>query len=213
MRDPFPFAPIPALSAAVKPWADRLGMHALPLHIHEVLAAALFYTFIHLVVSPIVSTWWFPSYYPRHSRSKKVNWDAHVVSIVQSTFINLLALYVMWHDDERREMDWQQRIWAYDGASSFVQSMAAGYFLWDFVTTLCFLDVFGLGLLAHASSALTVYTFGFVRAPPHPSLNPHLLTPVPPNSAPSSTTTPPSSSSTSSRPPSSTCTGSSTRSA
>ncbi|KAK1827191.1 TLC domain-containing protein [Podospora conica] len=161
MRDPFPFAPIPALSQAVKPWADRFGFYALPLHIHEVLAAALFYTFIHLVVSPIVSTWWFPSYYPRHSRSKKVNWDAHVVSIVQSTFINLLALYVMWNDDERREMDWQQRIWGYDGACSLVQSMAAGYFLWDFVTTLCFLDVFGLGLLAHASSALTVYIFGF----------------------------------------------------
>lgn len=184
MRDPFPFAPIPALSAAVKPWADRLGMYALPLHIHEVLAAALFYTFIHLVVSPIVSTWWFPSYYPRHSRSKKVNWDAHVVSIVQSTFINLLALYVMWHDDERREMDWQQRIWAYDGASSFVQSMAAGYFLWDFVTTLCFLDVFGLGLLAHASSALTVYTFGFVRPLPSLKQPPPLADPRPPQQRP-----------------------------
>src|SRR4051794_4597083 len=165
MRDPFPFPPIPALSEAVRPWADRLGMPSLPLHIHEVLGAAGFYTFIHLVISPIVSTWLFPSYYPRNSRPKKVNWDAHVVSIVQSTFINILALYVMFNDDKRGEMDWQQRIWAYDGACSLVQSMAAGYFVWDFVTTLCFLDVFGLGLLAHAASALTVYTFGFVRPP------------------------------------------------
>jgi hypothetical protein len=44
--------------------------------------------------------------------------------------------------------------------------MAAGYFVWDLITTAAYLDVFGLGLLAHAFSALTVYSFGFVRSPP-----------------------------------------------
>jgi len=162
MRDPFPIPPIPALSKAVQPWADRFHLPTLPLHVHEVLGAALFYTFIHLVVSPVLSTWLFPSYYPRHSRSKKVNWDAHVVSLVQSTLINGLALWVMWESrDERNAMDWQQRIWGYDGASGFTQAMAAGYFVWDLITTVAYLDVFGLGLLAHAFSALTVYSFGF----------------------------------------------------
>jgi len=162
MRDPFPIPPIPALSKAVQPLADRLDFPTLPLHVHEVLGAALFYTFIHLVVSPILSTWLFPSYYPRHSRAKRVNWDAHVVSLVQSTLINGLALWVMWESrDERSSVDWQQRVWAYDGASGFVQAMAAGYFVWDLITTLSYLDIFGLGLLAHATSALAVYSFGF----------------------------------------------------
>jgi hypothetical protein len=162
MRDPFPIPPIPALSKAVQPWADRFDFPTLPLHVHEVVGAALFYTFIHLVASPILSTWLFPDFYPRHSRSKRVNWDSHVVSLIQSTLINGLALWVMWASrDERAAMDWQQRVWGYDGASGFIQAMAVGYFVWDLITTVCFLDVFGVGLLAHASSALAVYSFGF----------------------------------------------------
>jgi len=172
MKDPLSFSAIPALSDAVQPWADRLSLSTLPLHVHEVLGAALFYTFIHLVVSPVLSNWLFPQYYPRHSRSKKVNWDAHVVSLVQSTLINALALWVMWSDDERRVMDWQQRVWGYDGASAFIQSMAVGYFVWDLITTLLFIDIFGLGLLAHAVSALVVYSFGYVSFNPLPPFFP-----------------------------------------
>jgi hypothetical protein len=164
MRDPFFLPPIPALSDAVKPWADRLGLTGLPVHVHEVLGFALFYTFVQTVASPILSKALFPSYYPKNSRSKKANWDSHVVSLVQSCAINCMALYVIFFDEERKTMDWQQRIWGYTGASGLVGSMAAGYFVWDFVMTLTHLDVFGLGLLAHAVSALTVYSFGFVSA-------------------------------------------------
>ncbi|ROW11410.1 hypothetical protein VMCG_01393 [Cytospora schulzeri] len=160
MKDPFPIAPIPALSEWVRPFAEKYNLTVLPLHIHEVLAAALFYTFIHLVISPWISKKYFPKYYPT-DRGKRVSWDSHVVSLVQSTLINIMALYCMWADEERKTMDWQARIWGYTGASGLVQSMAAGYFVWDFVTTLSFLDVFGLGLLAHATSALLVYSFGY----------------------------------------------------
>lgn len=168
MKDPFFIPRIPALSNAVQPWADRLALTTLPLHIHEVLAFALFYTFIQLVVSPVVSTWLFPAYYPRNSRGKKANWDAHVVSLVQSVLINGMALWVMFVDEERKQMDWQQRIWGYTGAAGLIQAMAVGYFLWDFLMTLSNLDVFGLGLLAHAVSALTVYSLGFVSFAPRP---------------------------------------------
>ncbi len=117
MKDPFFIPPIPALSEAVRPWAERYGMKALPLHVHEVLAAALFYTFIQVVVSPYISNRWFPQYYPKHSRGRKANWDSHVVSLVQSTLINILALWVMLTDEERKGMDWEQRIWGYTGSS------------------------------------------------------------------------------------------------
>lgn len=160
MRDPFSFLQIPALRQAVQPYADKYHLPVLPLHVHEALAAALFYTFIHLVVSPWISKKYFAAYYPK-SRGKKANWDAHVVSLVQSTLINIIALGYIFADQERKSMNWMERIWGYTGASGFVQSMAVGYFLWDLITTLIFIDVFGLGVLAHAVSALTVYSFGY----------------------------------------------------
>jgi len=73
-----------------------------------------------------------------------------------------MALWIMFFDDERNSMDWEQRIWGYTGAAGLVQAFAAGYFVWDLIVTACYLDVFGLGLLAHATSALLVYSFGFV---------------------------------------------------
>lgn len=162
MKDPFFIPQIPALSKAVQPWADRYGLPTLSLHIHEVIVFTLFYTFIQMVISPVLSTWLFPSHYPRNSRGKKANWDAHVVSLVQSVLINGMALWVMFVDEERNQMDWQQRIWGYTGAAGLVQAMATGYFVWDLIMTVSYLDVFGLGLLAHASSALAVYSLGFV---------------------------------------------------
>ncbi|GAB1311373.1 TRAM, LAG1 and CLN8 domain-containing protein [Madurella fahalii] len=161
MRDPFPFPPIPALSKAVEPWAERLSLPTLSLHVHEVVGAALLYTFVHTVVSPWLSTWLFPQFYPRNHRAKKANWDAHVVSLVQSVLINILALWAMFADEERKNMDFEQRVWGYTGASGMIQALAAGYFVWDLGITLLNLDIFGLGLLAHAISALVVYTFGF----------------------------------------------------
>lgn len=161
MKDPFFLQPIPALSEWVRPFAEKYSLTVLPLHIHEVIASALLYTFIHLVVSPWASKRYFSKYYPT-DRGKRVSWDSHVVSLFQSTLINAMALYCMWADEERKSMDWQARIWGYTGASGMVQSFAAGYFVWDFITTLSFFDVFGIGLLAHATSALLVYSFGYV---------------------------------------------------
>ncbi|KAM7221641.1 TRAM, LAG1 and CLN8 domain containing protein [Rhypophila decipiens] len=160
MRDPFPLPPIPALSKASEPLAKLLAFPTLPLHVHEVVASALFYTFVQVVVSPVLSTWLFPQHYPK-TRAKKINWDAHVVSLIQSTLINALALWVIFVDDERWNSNFEERVWGYTGSSGMIQAMACGYFVWDLLVTLLYLDVFGLGLLAHAVSALAVYSFGF----------------------------------------------------
>ncbi|KAI1336402.1 TLC domain-containing protein [Xylariaceae sp. FL0016] len=161
MKDPFPIPPIPALAEAVKPWAEYLALPTLPLHIHEVLIMAGFYMFVGSVVSPLVSRRLFPVQYNALSRSKRLNWNVHVVSLVQSTMINGLALWVMYADDERRNMDWQERVWGYDGAAAMIQALAAGYFLYDLILTASNVGIFGLGMLAHAISALLVYSFGF----------------------------------------------------
>lgn len=163
MKDPFFKSPIAALEDWVRPYAEQYHMTVFPQHAHEVIAAALLYTFVHLVISPWLSNKYAAAYYPT-DKGKRASWDSHVVSLFQSTLICIVALYVMWTDNERASMDWQGRIWGYTGASGLVQSLAAGYFIWDFCITISNLKVFGFGLLAHAVSALSVYSLGYVSA-------------------------------------------------
>jgi hypothetical protein len=68
----------------------------------------------------------------------------------------------MFTDEERKNMDWRERVWGYTGGAGMIQGMAAGYFLWDLVITIQHVKLFGPGMLAHAISALLVFSFGFV---------------------------------------------------
>lgn len=167
MKDPFPIPPIPALSKAVQPLADYFSLPSLPLHIHEIIIVASFYQFILKVVSPTLSNLVVPEKYNALSRSKKLSFDVHVVSFVQSTTINALALWVLLTNEEVKSMDWQERLWGYDGAAAMIQAFATGYFVWDFFVTAANVNVFGVGMLAHAISALLVYSFGYVSACPN----------------------------------------------
>lgn len=163
MRDLIP--PIPLLSEAITPFAEYFGLTTLPLHIHEVLVSFVAYTVINKILAPIISTFLFPVKYPALSPEKKFNWDVHVVSLCQSITVNTAALYVILYDEERAGMTWQERVWGYTGASGMIQGLASGYFLWDLVITLQNVKMFGPGMLAHAISALTVFSFGFVSPP------------------------------------------------
>ena len=162
MHDPFPLAAPPLLISLTTPLANYLSLPTLPLHIHEVLFATLAYHCICHYLSPYVSTRLFPTVYPKLSRKTRLNWDVHVVSLAQSCFINTLALWVMFVDEERSAMDWEERVWGYTGADGMIQGFAAGYFLWDLFVCVGNVGVFGFGLLAHAIAALVVFSLGFV---------------------------------------------------
>ncbi len=58
-------------------------------------------------------------------------------------------------------MNLEERIWGYTGAAGLVQALATGYFLFDLVVMMRFLDVFGLGMLAHGLSCFVTYLIGF----------------------------------------------------
>ncbi|RKF79617.1 putative TLC domain-containing protein C17A2.02c [Golovinomyces cichoracearum] len=161
MHDPFPISPIPWLSEAVQPLADYLHLTTMPLHIHEVLLSFLAYSFVDAVIAPKASTWLFPERYAALSRERRINWNVHVVSLVQSVLINTLALWVLFVDKERKNMNWQERVWGYTGAAGMIQALAAGYFLWDLIISVIHVKVFGVGMLIHAISALMVFSFGF----------------------------------------------------
>jgi hypothetical protein len=171
MKDPFPIPPPEWLVSAVKPYADALNLPTLPLHAHEIFIAFFFYTAVGSIVSPIVSSWICPSIYKKLNTRTRLNWDVHVVSFIQAILISVMSLYVIFYDDERKEMrhgdQYDGRVWEYTGLSGLCQSFALGYFLWDFIMCSWHVDIFGLGMLAHAVSALSVFALGYVSWFPH----------------------------------------------
>ena len=160
MRDPLP-AP-DSLVKTTQPIARALSLRTLPFHSHEILPSFSLYVFLNNFLSPRLSARLFPQTYPALPEKTKKNWNVHVVSLLQSCFINTAALLVIWLDKERWRLGPRERVWGYTGATGMVQGFSAGYFLWDLVTCAKDMDVHGLGDFAHAASALAVTLLGFV---------------------------------------------------
>ena len=170
MLDPIP-APPPFFTKLVTPIADALSLPTLPLHAHEIILAFTIYHLVNTRISPRLSALLFPRIYPALPARTKINWDVHVVSLFQSCVINILALWVMYADQERKQMAWRGRIWGYTGAGGMIQGFAAGYFVWDLMVTIANVHAFGWGMLAHAVSALIVFSLGFVSIFSSPELS------------------------------------------
>ncbi|ETI25502.1 hypothetical protein G647_02275 [Cladophialophora carrionii CBS 160.54] len=162
MLDPLP-PPPPWLVNWVKPYSEALYLPSLPYHIHEVLGAFVLYQTTQSIISPMLSNILFPHIYPKLNRRTRINWDVHVVSLLQSILINSAALWVMFTDKERKDMNSSavERIYGYTGASGLIQALATGYFVWDLVVSARYLKIFGPGILAHAVTALAVFALGF----------------------------------------------------
>ena len=161
MLDPFGPAPKP-LAALVQPIATKLNLLTLPLHIHEVLFFAFFYQAILAFGAPAISNYFVPKQYASFNKRTRLNWNIHIVSMTQCAFVNTGALYVVFFDKERWSMDWEQRLWGYSGSLGLLQAMALGYFLWDLYVCARYVNWLGVGMLAHAVSAVTVFSLGFV---------------------------------------------------
>lgn len=164
MRDPIP--PPSVIINVAKPWAEKLSLSTLPYHAHEILLGFLWYHFVLYYLSPTLSRLVCPNVYRSFNKRTRLNWDIHWVSMVQALFINSAALYVIWSDPQRKEIDWKGRLWGYTPASGMVQGFAAGYFLWDLQISAQYISISGLSALLHAIGALAVTCIGFVRCPP-----------------------------------------------
>jgi TLC domain len=151
------------LAELVRPLATSLQLSTLPLHIHHILTAYLLYEFTFRVLSPYGSQFFFPGTYGRFDRRGKINWDAHVVSMLQCLIINYMALNVMLYDPERKvaDADWKERLWGYTSETGNVQGFAAGYFLWDTLVSIEHLNVLGVSSLVHGIAALGITMLGF----------------------------------------------------
>lgn len=168
MHDPFPIPAPPWLVAATTPLANTLSLPTLPYHIHELFLAFCLYQVIHTYISPAISRLLVPQRYAAFNERSRINWNVHTVSLVQSLIVNATALWIIFYDEERKDMDRAGRIWGYDGASGMLQGLAGGYFIWDLIITVRHMRIFGVGMLLHAMSAVTVFSLGFVSPCPYP---------------------------------------------
>jgi hypothetical protein len=160
MRDPI--QPPQQLIELTKPWAERYSLSTLPYHVHEVILGFFFYHLVLHLLSPTVSRLVCPKIYGSFNKRTRLNWDIHVVSMVQALFINAVTLYVMFNNPQRKFMDWKGRLWGYIPATGMVQGFAAGYFLWDLQISTQYIALSGPSALLHAIGALAVISIGFV---------------------------------------------------
>ncbi|KAF7904716.1 hypothetical protein EAF00_002050 [Botryotinia globosa] len=151
MLDPI-YLPPDILFTEVQTLANAFNLQTLSFHIHEMLIAFCFYYTIDIYVSQIVLSRLFPRTYTSLSRRNKINWNIHFVSLVQSTLICILALWLIRTDEERSNMDWAGRIWGYTGAGGLVQTFAMG---------VAHFNILGWSSLIHALCALLVVGIGF----------------------------------------------------
>lgn len=161
MIDPLPQPPALA-SSLMQPIADVLSLQTLPLHAHEVLLAFTVYYLMDTIVAPRLSVQFFSNTYSSLPPRTKINWNIRVVSTIQAIFICALALWVVVADEERKDMNLEERIWGYTGALGMTQAFAAGYFIWDVKISATNVGILGWGSLAHAVSALLITSLGFV---------------------------------------------------
>lgn len=160
MLDPLPVPPL--LRDAVQPLANLLHLNTLPLHIHEVLLGLVTYSFLNAFLVPYLSLRLLPRTYTNFPLRTKLQWNIHVTSFVNSTFVSAAALYVLYADQDRLSDTWEERMWEYTGLGGMVQAFGAGYFLWDVQVCAWNLDILGVTDLLHAMVALSIAILGFV---------------------------------------------------
>lgn len=119
MRDPIPSPSM--LVQLSRPICARLGLNTLPYHVHEVALGFIGYHFVLYVLSPTISKLVCPDVYRSFNKRTRLNWDIHWTSMAQALFINAAALWVIFKDKQRHEMDWTGRLWGYTPATGMVR--------------------------------------------------------------------------------------------
>ncbi|MCJ1398353.1 hypothetical protein MMC11_001551 [Xylographa trunciseda] len=152
---------VPFLRDAIDPLTRFLHLHTLPLHLHEVLLSYTFYTVLNDFLAPHLSAYLLAETYDEFPLRTKLQWNIHVTSFVNSTFVSMAALYVLYADRDRLSETWEERMWGYTGLGGMVQAFGAGYFVWDVQVCVANLETLGVMDLLHAVVALSIAILGF----------------------------------------------------
>jgi hypothetical protein len=150
-KDPFlQFRPFPAepTSLVLKHW-------------HEIFVSFVFYTAIQIASGPL-SRKYLGTKYTSLSKKTRINFDIHVVSMVQCV-ISIGMLIPMWNHSHwaNRSEDPVSSVLGYTPYGGLVAGLTVGYFLWDVVVCLKYFSLFGFGFLFHGCAALFVFSTCF----------------------------------------------------
>lgn len=151
--DPLGNIKFPYFNQEVVAFSLNSGLRALPYHFHEILISFTFYTLTY-VFSKLFSPYLVKSYNTLSKRNQ-INFNVHVVSMVQCVII--LGLSAPLFNDPVLSKD---RVDGYTPYCGFVISMATGYFIWDVLICIRYYNLFGFGFLLHGAGALLVFIQG-----------------------------------------------------
>ncbi|KAH7910758.1 DUF887-domain-containing protein [Hygrophoropsis aurantiaca] len=136
------------------PLAEKLGLTKISDFADIIVFSFLFFTAVHVSLSPLASKLLFPVAYGKAGRRARNNWDIHVVSLVHALAVIILAGQCL----GLSSLD-ADRAFGWDNKAGYVQAIACGYFLWDSLDAMVhFIDV---GFVCHGIACLAIYTLGF----------------------------------------------------
>ncbi|KAF9227826.1 DUF887-domain-containing protein [Gyrodon lividus] len=136
-----------------RPLATTYGLRALSDFADIVVIAWLFFTVVHVTLSPAVSKALFPVSYGKANKRTRKNWDAHVVSLLHALVVVVLALRCL----KEKNLD-EDRAFGSHRDAGFVSAIAIGYFVWDaFESIIHFTEI---GFVIHGVACLTIFVLG-----------------------------------------------------
>lgn len=126
-------------------------------HWHEIVLSTVIYFCIQ-AASPAISTRLFGKTYSDLNPKTKLNFDIHVVSMVQC-FVSIGIIIPAWYHPyiQNRLDDPYLSVFGYNPYSGFASAITLGYFIWDLVVCSVHMKLFGVGFLLHAFAALFVF--------------------------------------------------------
>lgn len=151
---------LPVITEDPLAWARPFALEPLSYyaaHWHEIVIATLAYFGIQ-AISPVFSAALFGKTYTGLNAKTKLNFDIHVVSMVQCV-VSILVIVPCWghlHFQNRVE-DPYLSVLGYTPYHGFISAITTGYFIWDFVVCLVNMKLFGFGFFLHAVAALVVF--------------------------------------------------------
>lgn len=150
-QDPLDWLRVPLVEEYIVPLYTHTTLDK---HIHELIAVFLAYHALYLL-SYFLSPRIWPAKFKTLSYKTRIDFHIHVVSLVQSVLILILIIPCFYDLDLAED-----RVFGYTPYSGFVTTMALGYFLWDSVMSIWYVQYFGIGFLVHGIVSSAVFAIG-----------------------------------------------------
>ncbi|KAH8816679.1 TLC domain-containing protein [Xylogone sp. PMI_703] len=151
----------PETYAYIQSACDRIHLPLLPPYLLQFLLTFLAYQLFYIHIGPGISARFFPKSYAHFKGKEKLDWDIDVVSFTQALLNFYLALQVVLFDDERKRMNWQERVWGYTEPTAKVLAIANGYFTWHLIMMVRYWKIYGWSMVAHGVATSSLMICGF----------------------------------------------------